>query len=159
MHSWTTAWRLMTMYPRSWRRAAVRLCSWLKEMGNYWACFWLIAFWGPREVPGLWERRAQAEVLPVPQCWDTVNKTCSFQHWVLGHSPKCHMDSPCLLGYPMSNFILNIFCHIANICQAMNKGLGTQKIGYIYTMTTFKLTVEWVTYVMIISRSISKFFS
>ena len=101
MLSWTSTQRLMTTYPRSWRREL--LCedgdsgtfqrNWRaictaglnsdKEMGNFWFWdLWLIAFWGAREVLGLW-----AGPLPAPPglefCkWKPVSSSinCSVIH-------------------------------------------------------------------------------
>ena len=73
--SWTTTWQPRATYPRSWRRQLLRedgdfkiheftfqrrwrtVCaaglSTDKDMENYWVWFWLMAWWGAREVLGL----------------------------------------------------------------------------------------------------------
>ena len=46
-----------------------------KEMGNFWAWFWLVAFWGAREVWGLvGEEGSEQECSQHPQGWTSVNK-------------------------------------------------------------------------------------
>ena len=74
MFSWTITWRLRTSYPRSWRTELLRedgdfathKCTFQREMrpvctvslrtdkrmGGLWAWFWLINFWGARELLG-----------------------------------------------------------------------------------------------------------
>ena len=46
-----------------------------KEMGNFWAWFWLIAFWGTTKVLGLMgETGSKQESSQHPQGWNPVNK-------------------------------------------------------------------------------------
>ena len=45
-------------------------------MGNFWAWFWFVAFWGAREVLGLvGEEGSEQECSQRPQGWNPVNKS------------------------------------------------------------------------------------
>ena len=97
MFSWIITCRLRTTYPRSWRRELLQedgdfethQCTFQrewknvcaaslrtdKEMGNYWAWFWLVAWWGAREVLSLvGEQSSEQKCSQAPRGWNPVNK-------------------------------------------------------------------------------------
>ena len=52
-----------------------------KDMGNFWASFLLVAFWGAREVLGhIGEGGSRQECLNPPKVRTLLTKTCLIQH-------------------------------------------------------------------------------
>ena len=57
-----------------------------EDMENFCAWFWLIAWWGAREVlPCSWDKRALAAVLSVPLRFESVSKNL-FPSTLIGGS-------------------------------------------------------------------------
>ena len=55
----------------------------------------LTAWWGAREVLGLMgEQGSEQECLSPLRVWKAVNKTCFFQHELLGHVLRRHVVEP-----------------------------------------------------------------
>ena len=107
---WTTTWKLRTTYLRSRRdllwedddSETHKFRFWVgrktvgtaglrrnKDMGNFWACFWLIAWWGSREVLGLvGEEGLEQGCTEPPQGWRIVNKDLFLPIPIFGSCTK-----------------------------------------------------------------------
>ena len=51
-------------FQRGWRSACTAGSKTDKEVGNFWAWFWLLGWWGARKVLGLQENRAPSRSAP-----------------------------------------------------------------------------------------------
>ena len=71
-----------------------------KEMGNFWAWFWLIDFWGAREVLGLRGDRGSEQECSQPPAhhWNPVNKSPFLSTQIFGSCIKATSSQILLQG-------------------------------------------------------------